>query len=218
MASTDGRIDCDMTEKIEPGNDYYEALDSLNVPTTLFGKTTALLHYVSTREIHPNETPLTKECFWKAEDTDGYTVVADNRGVLAWNDSIIDDKPLICLLSEKASIEYLGCLRQMGISYIATGKESVDLNRAVEILAEEFGVKRMGIVGGGKINAGFLDAGLLDEMSLMIAPGIDGRSGQPSVFDGRDEKSEPIRMKIKSCTSFDNGMIWVRYNINEVIK
>ena len=40
--------------------------------------------------------------------------------------------------------------------WIACGKEYVDLVRAVEILAAEFGDERMGIVGGPKIKTAFL--------------------------------------------------------------
>ena len=41
-------------------------------------------------------------------------------------------------------------------SWIACGKERVDLARACEILASAFGVERMAVVGGGHINTAFL--------------------------------------------------------------
>ena len=44
-------------------------------------------------------------------------------------------------------------------SWIACGKERVDLARACEILASAFGVERMAMVGGGHINTAFLAAG-----------------------------------------------------------
>ncbi|MFR3921175.1 MAG: dihydrofolate reductase family protein [Dysosmobacter welbionis] len=58
---------------------------------------------------------------------------------------------------------------------LLTGKERIDLARATEILATEFGVERMAVVGGSAINTSFLDAGLLDEVSILIGAGIDGR-------------------------------------------
>lgn len=45
MASLDGRIDCEMTEQIDDTNHYYEALESLNCPSTLEGRTTMAMHY-----------------------------------------------------------------------------------------------------------------------------------------------------------------------------
>lgn len=51
-----------------------------------------------------------------------------------------------------------------------------------EILAGGFEVSRMSVVGGGTVNAGFLAAGLLDEISILLAPGIDGRKGMTATF------------------------------------
>ena len=36
------------------------------------------------------------------------------------------------------------------------------------MLNTEFGLNRMGVVGGGHINVAFLEAGLLDELSVMV--------------------------------------------------
>ena len=40
----------------------------------------------------------------------------------------------------------------------------------------------------------FLDAGLLDEMSILIGPGIDGRKGMVSVFDGIPMDRGPVTL------------------------
>ena len=93
-------------------------------------------------------------------------------------------KPYLIITSENVTKEYLEYLDQQNISWIACGKDHVDLVRAVGILAEQFGVERMGIVGGSKINTAFMEAGLLDEISLLVGSGIDGRGGMPAVFDG----------------------------------
>ena len=61
-------------------------------------------------------------------------------------------KPYLIVTSEKVSKEYLDYLDRQNISWIACVKEHVDLVRATEILAEQFGVERMSIVGGPKIN------------------------------------------------------------------
>ena len=57
-------------------------------------------------------------------------------------------------------------LREQGISWIATGRDCIDLSRAMDILGEQFGVKRLAVVGGGHICGGFLEAGLVDEVSI----------------------------------------------------
>lgn len=79
------------------------------------------------------------------------------------------------MTSQQVRREYLTYLDSLHISWTACGQEMIDLNRACEILAEKFGVKRMAVVGG-HINAGFLTAGLLDEASILMGAGIDGRA------------------------------------------
>ena len=81
----------------------------------------------------------------------------------------------------------------------------------MEILADEFNIDRLAIVGGGKINGSFLEAGLIDEISILIGAGADGRTGQPSLFDGRPESSRPIALQLKDVESYEDGAVWLRY-------
>ncbi len=180
MQSIDGRVDCDMVEHIS-GDEYYDALDQLNCPSTVEGKHSFQIHQCGFEEFKTsNGKAVGKECFHKAKDADGYEISVDTRGTLLWDNC--DNINRLCIVSERVSEEYLAYLRKLGISYIATGKDRIDLKRAVEILHDEFGVKRLAVVGGGKINGGFLAASLIDEVSIMTAPGIDGKIG-PSPFD-----------------------------------
>lgn len=214
MASVDGRIDCAMTEKLEGTKEYYECLQALEVPTTLSGRVTAQLEMAEPGEFEPKDNiPFAKEGFSKKTDAAGYSVIVDTKGRLLWAGGTADEAPLIIVTSERVAKEYLEYLDSRNISWIACGKTKIDLARAVEILADEFGVKRMAVVGGGNINAGFLDADLLDEISMMIAPGIDGRGGMGASFDGRSMNEEPVHLKLEKATSYDNGVIWMRYTV-----
>lgn len=213
MQSLDGRVACDMVDKIS-GDEYYTALDALNCPSHVEGKHSYQIHYCGFDEFKPTvEGGIGKETFHVATKANGYSISVDNRGTLLWDDT--DNDNHLCIVSEQASPEYLAYLRDKGISYIATGKEHIDLVRAMEILHDEFGVERLAVVGGGKINGGFLAAGLLDEVSVMIAPGVDGRMGQPALFDGITDGEEfmPISLKFKEVSTFPNGVIWARYEL-----
>ena len=107
--------------------------------------------------------------------------------------------------------EYLHYLDERHISWIACGNEKIDLVRAAEILAEEFHVERMGIVGGAAINTSFLDAGLLDEISIVVGAGIDGRGCMVSVFDGLGAEHPFIHLKLTGVKQFDSEAVWLRY-------
>ena len=118
-----------------------------------------------------------------------------------------------CVMSEDVSEKYIDYLNTKKISWIACGTEHIDLRRASEILAENFRIDRMAIVGGGHINGSFLDEGLVDEVSLLIGPAIDGREGEPQVFDGRRKDREPVHMLLKDIQKFEDGAVWLRYEV-----
>lgn len=213
MASVDGRIDCAMTECLPGVQEYYAALDALQAPTRISGRVTAQLEMAQPGLFScETQEPLGKEAFSKAEDAEGYEVVADTRGTLLWNGGE-EDRPLLILTSEQVSREYLAYLDRAHISWIACGKEHIDLKRACEILHSAFGVERAAVVGGGHINAGFLSAGLLDEVSVLIGAGIDGRGGMSAVFDGLPETYPVTPMKLSGVQAYDSGAVWLRYAI-----
>lgn len=216
MASVDGRIDCGMTVKLEGVQEYYDTLNALNAPTTVSGKVTAQLEMAMQGEfVASSSEKLGKEAFSKKMVAEGYSVVVDTKGTLLWEDHISGGNPLVIVTSEQVTVEYLSYLDAKNISWIACGKDRIDLARASEILAEEFGVSRMAIVGGGRINAGFLDAGLLDEVSMLFAPGIDGRGGMAASFDGLPMSREPFALDLDSATPYKNGVVWLRYHVKK---
>ena len=212
MASVDGRIDCAMTSKIKGVNEYYRTLDALDAPTTVSGRITATLEMAAQGFFEPkDQTAIGKTSFHKAAAADGYTVIVDNKGRLKFNGAELDGQPLLLIVSEKASKEYLSYLEHLGISWIACGKEHTDLKQAVEIMDAEVGVERMVIVGGPHINGAFLSSGILDEVSVLYGPAIDGREGMPGVFDGLPKDAEPIQLRLKSVEQYPDGAVWMRY-------
>jgi 2,5-diamino-6-(ribosylamino)-4(3H)-pyrimidinone 5'-phosphate reductase len=105
-------------------------------------------------------------------------------------------------------------LRDKGISYVVAGQESVDLARALEQLGEHFGIRTLLLEGGGHINGGFLEAGLVDEVSLLLVPGIDGRHGMPTVFDGiHASRKHAVPLKLSSIERRDKDALWIRYEV-----
>lgn len=214
MTSADGRIDCAMTSKLPGVSDYYETLDALNVPTTLSGRVTAELEMAEPGFFKATDTtPFGKEGFSKKADAAGYEIVVDTHGKLLWPDADGMEKPYLIITCKQVANEYLHYLDEKNISWIACGNERVNLTRAAEILFEEFGVERMGIVGGAAINTAFLNDGLLDEISILIGAGIDGRAEMPSVFDGREMSYPLTHLTLSGVKKFDSGAVWLRYKV-----
>ena len=91
MTSVDGRIDCDMTEKIEASQVYYDALDTLACPSQMMGRVTLQLHYADGRPFHAHDkTPIGHEGYHMAEKAEGYTIALDTHGTLTYSGNTID--------------------------------------------------------------------------------------------------------------------------------
>lgn len=211
MTSIDGRIDCGMTAQMRGNSEYYSTLDAIDAPTRVSGRVTAQTEMSNGAADFSNGEKLGKVAFSKNSSASDFNIVTDSKGRLSWGNDAGASSPHLVLTSTNVTKEYLNYLDQNSISWIAAGDEHVDLKAAMDILATEFGVKRLAVVGGGKINGGFLEAGLVDEISLVVGPGVDGRSGQPSVFDGMNRGSKPISLKLKSVQSYNDGAVWLRY-------
>ena len=215
MSSVDGRIDCAMTAEIDKTDAYYQALDQLKFDAVLEGRVSRQMHYALLEPFKASDpAPIGKEKFYKAHSASHYDIAIDAHGSLKWphDASAIN---LLVITDEDCPQEYHEYLTANGISWIACGKNGIDLRRSVEILAEDFGVKRLGIVGGGHINGAFLQSGLLDEVSVMIGGGIDGRAGMAAVSDGIKEKNYPPTMLTLNDVERMGNTVWLKYTVNK---
>ena len=215
MSSVDGRIDCAMTAEIDKTDAYYQALGQLNFDAVLEGRVSRKMHYALPEPFKASTpAPIGKEKFYKAHSASHYDIAIDTHGSLKWphDASAIN---LLVITDEDCPQEYHEYLTANGISWIACGKKGIDLRRSVEILAEDFGVKRLGIVSGGHINGAFLQSGLLDEVSVMIGGGIDGRAGMAAVFDGIREKDYPPTMLTLNDVERMGNTVWLKYTVNK---
>lgn len=213
MTSVDGRIDCAMTAQLKGNSEYYANLDAFDFQATVSGRTTAELEMALSGKFEvSDDTPIGQEAFSKKTDAKNYNVIMDTKGSLLWPKETSTDRPHLIITSTQAPKAYFDYLDGQNISWIACGKDKIDLNRAVTILAEQFGVTRLGIVGGPTINTAFLNAGLIDEVVILIGPGIDGRASMPSVFEGRTSDT-PLPLTLADVKAYDDGAVRLRYTL-----
>lgn len=214
-SSIDGRIDGAALQNVmRPGE--YEALHSkLGGNAWICGRTTMQQHFaedepfVSRTNIAAGPQPV-----HIARHAESYAISVDTLGKLCWSDGDLDGDHLVCVVSERAPLDYLEMLKEKNISYVVAGSFSVDLKRAVQLLTEHFGIEVLLIEGGGHINGGFLDAGLVDEVSLLLLPGIDGRHDIPAVFDGVMDRHAAVPLKLKSAEQRERDALWIRYEVS----
>lgn len=214
MMALDGRIDCGMTAQLAGNAEYYATLAALDAPSRVTGSTTAASELAAGAAKASAPDPIGKEAFAKHQTAPAYSIIADSHGKTNWNAESNSSYPHLILTSTTVSRAYLADLDRKHISWIATGTDHVDLKRAMTLLATEFGVDRLAVVGGGTINGGFLAAGLVDELSVVIGPGVDGRTGQPALFDGLVKGSRPLALTLKAVKAYPDDAVWLRYTVN----
>lgn len=113
-----------------------------------------------------------------------YAVAVDTRGRLGWEDNFIHDEDpgydnahIIEVVTESTPKPFLNYLRSLHISYVICGEKEVDVRLLAEKLYSLFGIGKLMLEGGGKTDSLFLKGGLIDEISLVVAPVVDGGDG-----------------------------------------
>jgi riboflavin biosynthesis pyrimidine reductase len=145
-------------------------------------------------------------------DFDSFAFAVDPSGRLQWESNDIEGDHVVAILTERVSDEYLSFLRGRGVSYLLTGAEDVDLALALDKIGKCFGVRTLMLEGGGRINGGMLRAGLIDEVSLLVAPTVDGRIGTPSIFDVEGDFA-PRRLTLAAVERRGEDVLWLRYRV-----
>lgn len=221
MGSVDGRILTDGWPLSEEGRTQYEQVHaSYDADGWLCGRVTMQQHFAQgvrpdaelAREYHGAEP----RDDWRAPgDFDSFAFIADSHGKLVWESSDIDGDHVVTLLAEHVSDDYLARLRERGVSYILAGERDVDLPLALEKIAAQYGVRTLMLEGGGRINGAMLRAGLVDEVSLLVAPVVDGRMGTPAVFDEPGDEVAFHRLALESVERRADDVLWLRYRVTD---
>jgi riboflavin biosynthesis pyrimidine reductase len=154
-----------------------------------------------------------REDFTAPGEHDSFAFAVDATGRLAWQSSEISGDHVVAILSERVSDAYLAFLRERGVSYLLAGAHEVDLPLALDKVGKRFPVRTLMLEGGGKINAGMLRAGLIDEVSVLVAPVVDGRMGMPALFDAQGGGFAPRQLALQSIERRAGDVLWLRYRV-----
>lgn len=142
-----------------------------------------------------------------------YAIAVDASGKLHFERADIGGDHVIVLLGGQVSDEHLAELAADGISYIVTGDQTLDLAKSLETLATEFGVERLLIEGGGVVNGSFFAAGLIDELSVVIAPALDGREAAGRITTVEHGLADRVELSLRSCEQLAGGAVQLLYAV-----
>ncbi|MGG6892923.1 MULTISPECIES: dihydrofolate reductase family protein [Rhizobium] len=146
-----------------------------------------------------------------------YAIAVDTSGKLHFARNEIDGDHIVVLLGSDVPDSHLAELVADGISYIVSAQAQPDMHAMLDTLERELGIKRLLLEGGAGINGSLLAEGLVDEISLLIAPALDGRAASQSFVEfGTEGLAGKIQLALKSCETLDQGVIHLRYAVTSL--
>src|SRR5205085_680609 len=92
--------------------------------------------------------------------------------------------------------------------------DDVDLPLALDKIGQRLGVRTLMLEGGGGINGSMLQADLIDELSLLVAPVADARSGTAALFDSDGQGLVPRRLSLEAVEKRADDILWLRYRFH----
>ena len=221
LASIDGRIVTEGWPLSEEGRRQYEQVHATyDAQAWLCGRITMEQHFAqrvrSDAEIAREYSGPPRDDFIAPGDHESFAVAVDSHGRLAWNSNDIDGDHVVAILSARVSDEYLAFLRERQVSYLLAGAREVDLRLALEKISARLGVRTLMLEGGGHVNGSMLREGLIDEVSVLVAPVVDGRIGTPTVFDVEGDAA-PHKLVLESVEQRAGNVLSLRYRVDRQV-
>ncbi len=142
-------------------------------------------------------------------------VVVDPDANVEFTSHTLRGDDILTVIPDYTPCDYQQFLRQMGISYLMVPDTS-DLDDVFSRIEQEFALHTIALQGGGVIDGAALAQGVLDELSLVIYPGIDGKSGIPSIFEFVGQSANPAgnqTLELTHVEQLDYGVVWLRYKV-----
>lgn len=224
MSSVDGRLlpsrwtpPFDGTNPGELFKEYAAIGRELGADAWMFGKATTAEFfpelYSPAGQNHPEAGTVHKGKL----DSERLFITVDPDADILYTSGTLRGDNIVTILGTNATTDYLELLENRGISYIVLSAARC-LREAMEILGENFGVKKISLQGGGIIDGAMLAAGLLDGLSLVIYPGIDGLTTVPSIFEylgaADEHPAEGQALELLSSTVRNHGIVHLQYRFH----
>jgi riboflavin biosynthesis pyrimidine reductase len=151
-----------------------------------------------------------------ARDVGSYAIALDPSGKLHFSRPDIGGDHIVVSLGQGVPDNHLAELATDGVSYIVADEAKLDLGKMLDALGREFGIRRLLLEGGATINGSFFAAGLVDELSLLVAPALDGRAGTQSFVEfGEAGLADKVRLTRISCEALEHGVLHARYALRQ---
>ena len=115
-------------------------------------------------------------------------------------------RDVVVLVSEETPAEYVRHLEERNYDYHVVGKKHVDLERALRLLSEKYGVKTVLADTGRILGNLLLNQGLVTEISLLIHPVIVGAKSYNMFSDINN-----LKLKLLQSEILEENYVWLVY-------
>ncbi|UCD09775.1 MAG: dihydrofolate reductase family protein [Dehalococcoidales bacterium] len=167
-----------------------------------------------------DEDPVPEEAsdFIKPDKGPGapYFVIPDSggitQGLLHGLRKVDYCRDAILLVSEKTEQTFIDYLEERDYDYFITGKDKVNLPKALDWLVEKYGVEIMMVDAGPTLNRVLIEQGLLDEISLLVYPILAGGSCGKLLYQ-ITESVEGVKLELLKSTEVKNGLVHLLYKV-----
>ena len=136
-------------------------------------------------------------------DTNPIRVVLDPHGRTPEDAQVLDERaPTVMVTLEDCDVEW-DCEE-----IIRAGKDSIDLDKVMEELAEEIGIENILVEGGGRTIASVFKARMVDRYSVFVGGLVIGGANAPTPCDGDGWVAENgIKLELKDFEVLGNGAL-----------
>jgi len=166
---------------------------------------------------HPPANPggVTRPHHFARRDAGSFAIAFDRDGKLHFRQADIGGDHVVVLLGPGVSDAHLAELAGDGISYVVAPDDAMDARPLLELLGRELGIKRLLVEGGGNVNGSLLQAGVVDELSLLIAPALDGARGITGLVEvpAATGLKGKLRLHLASSAALAHGVVHLRYMV-----
>lgn len=138
---------------------------------------------------------------WVIPDTKGTL-----RGILHTCRRFEFCRDVVIFVSEETPAEYIEHLEERNYSYHVVGKKHVNLERALRLLSEKYGVKTVLADTGRILGNLLLNQGLVTEISLLIHPIIVGATSY-NIFSDINN----LKLKLLRSETLEKNYVWTVY-------
>lgn len=200
---------------------YYQMHRIFEADAFLFEETASKIHLISGQDdsipvyFGP---PISREDYVLLNHLSPWAVIIDPHGTLPWDSDVIhcniscyNGAQLLVVLTESVSDSYLAYLRERNISYVFCGKNQLDQTMMLTKMRSQLGIRTLLLEGSISLSRQLVERDLVDELSLIVAPCIEGPEGL-SAFNVNESGTANIRHYLRESTSTLSGHgLWMRY-------